>query len=673
MFLTVASLRNPMAVTLFFAIVALLGLLAAVRMGRSILPPIALPVVSVAAVYPGAGPTEIERLIVVPMEQQIQTLPDLSRVSASAQSGIGEIVVQFRFGSNLETDRANVQSAVDAARADMPTDLVPPVVSRQDPTQAPVFEASVSSVLLSPAQLAQAATAQILPRLRAVGGVESVQSSGAVTRQFTVRPQSGALDALGATPLDVFRAVAAGNDLFPGGLARSRGAQQSVGIDASVNSVSQIARLPVAIPGASLARVGDLATIDDGYAERTVLSRADGNEAILLSVTAPPGTDSGATIRGLRRAFAELAQRYPAIRFEGLRTDEAATGAAIGGVVQTLGEGVALTVLVVLFFLHAWRNALIAAVSIPTSLCAALAAMWAMGFSLNVLSLMGLSLTIGILVDDSIVILEAISRAAARGCGGDEAALAGRKELGGAAIAITLVDVAVFLPIGVMNGIVGEFMREFAMVIVVATAFSLLTALTLTPLLSARWAIAASRAPLDVGRLPWTLRGRFVLGVVAAWRNAIDAFNAWEERLALRYAQRWLPAAIRRRSYVAACAAAICALALVPLVAGAIPTRILAAGQPRRAKLRLDDAAGNAARGDRRGGTADRRSAVRRSGLPARADERGPVVHRKRGSLRVQRRTGSRRATARCRCGYGGTARSRAVVARAFGHHQQRG
>ncbi len=586
MVLTTFSLKNPIAVTLFFVSIVAIGLLSVACMARSVLPPIALPVVSVTAPYPGAGPNEIERLIIEPIEDELRSLPAISRVSSSAQNGIAEIVVEFRFKSDLAGDRANVQSAVDAARANMPLDLVAPVVSDEEPTQAPILDEAVSSVLLSPAKLAQEVTARIVPALRGSPGVGAVRSSGAVTRQFVVRPQIGALDALGGTPLDVFRAVAAGNDVLPGGLLRSRWRESAIGIDASIDSADRIAQLPVTIPNGVSARVRDVARTSDSYADRTVIARADGEEAVLLYVAAAPGADSLGTIAAVRRTFLALGRRYPEIRFAELRTDRAYTNAAIGGVLQTLGEGVVLTVLVMLFFLHAWRNAAIAAISIPTSLCAAFVAMWAMGFSLNVLSLMGLSPTIGILVDDSIVIVEAIARAAARGLRGDEAALAGRREIGGAAFAITLVDVAVFLPIGVMNGVVGEFMREFALVIVFATAFSLLVSFTLTPLMTARWALSGGRGSLEgmtyaevLGELqerartfPWTIRGGIVLRTLSAWHATIDAFNRWECNLCRAYAESWLPAMIRRPRAVGVFAAIVCAVSLLPLAAGAIPT-----------------------------------------------------------------------------------------------------
>ncbi len=585
--LTRYCLRNPVAPTLFFVLVCVLGLVALTRMGRSLLPAVAIPVVSIAAPYPGAAPAEMERLIVEPIEDNLQSLPGVERVSASAQDGIAEVLVRFRFGSDAEVDRSNVQQAVDAARANMPDDLVAPIVSKDDPTQAPVFEEAVSSALLSDAQLAETLTRRIAPALRSTAGVGTVVVSGAQTRQFTIRPRSAALAALRATPLDVFRATAAGNDVLPGGFLRSSTVQAAIGINAAALSSDALAKLPVAIAGGPSVRLRDVADVTDGYADRSTISRADGDSSAIVSVSVAAGQDAMRTIVAVRAAFRRLGAQLPMVRFEELRTDEPSIEAAIGGVLQTLGEGIVLTVLVMLLFLHAWRNAAIAAIAIPTSLCAAFVAMWAMGFTLNLLSLLGLSLTIGILVDDSIVIIEAIARNVVRARSTDEAALAGRGELGGAAFAITAVDVAVFAPIALMPGIIGEFMREFGLVIVFATAFSLLVSFTLTPLMCARWSLPKAAAPefggmayRDVARalrqrlrtLPWTFRKPPLFHLVALWHGTLNAFNEIEGRVAERYASIWLPLAWARRRLLGVAVLGICVVSFGLLVLGMIPT-----------------------------------------------------------------------------------------------------
>jgi hydrophobic/amphiphilic exporter-1 (mainly G- bacteria), HAE1 family len=571
--LTIASFRNPIVVTLFYLFVGAVGLVAFARMGRSILPPVSFPVVTISAPYAGAGSEEIERLVVAPIEEKLDGIPEVDRISSFAQDGIARIDVRFRFGSRLEADRSNTQQAVDAARANVPTDLLPPSVAEQDPSQAPVLEAAVASPVLSPRTLAEALNDRILPALRASPGVGLVTVSGEPVRQFTVTPRPGALDAAGVSALDVFRTLVAANDVLPGGRLRSNFSESSIGIRSEAQSVDDVRALPVlgaSRMGAAAVRIGDVAVVVDDYADPTALTRVDGQPAVVLSLSRAEGADALGAIASASRTLKRLAASNPSIRFETLNTIEPKTSAAIAGVLQTLGEGIVLTVLVILVFLHSWRNAAIAAIAIPASILATFVAMWVAGFTIDVLSLMGLSLTAGILVDDSVVIIEAIGRNAARGMPGDEAALAGRRELGGAAVAITLVDVAVFAPIAFTGGIVGEFMREFGLVVVFATAFSLLVSLTLTPLLAARWALPRNARASDVKLLPWMLRTTLAVKIAASWNAMLDTFGTWEERLAETYARRWLPAAFARGRIVFAIAASATVLSLVPLASGAI-------------------------------------------------------------------------------------------------------
>jgi HAE1 family hydrophobic/amphiphilic exporter-1 len=564
--LTSFSLRNPIVVTLCYGFVAVIGLVAYARMGRSVLPPIAFPVVVVTAPYAGAGPEEIDRLVVAPIVEKLETLPDRDRVSSLAQDGVAAIVVRFRFGSNLQSDRANVQQAVDAARAYMPLDVLAPSIGEQDPSQAPVLDAAVESAVLSPRALAQALDNRILPALRSSSGIGAVSVEGEPVRQFAVVPRPGALEATSLTALDIFRTVAAASDVLPGGRLHSANDDASIGIASASQNAADLRALPV---GSAGVRVGDVAGIVDGYADPSTLVNVDGRPAVLLHVSRSEDGDALRAIAAARKTLKHLAVENPLVRFTILGTEAPKTTAAIAGVLQTLGEGVVLTVLVMLVFLHAWRNAAIAAIAIPASILATFGAMWIAGFTIDVLSLMGLSLTVGILVDDSIVIIEAIVRASRRGLPPNEAALAGRRELGGAAVAITLADVAVFAPIALTSGLVGAFMREFGLVVVFATAFSLLVSFTLTPLLAARWSLSREHA-IDARMLPWMLRTRFALAFARCVCGALEACSAFEEFAARSYAYRWLPAALQRKGLVIGGAIAATLLSLLLLGSGAI-------------------------------------------------------------------------------------------------------
>jgi HAE1 family hydrophobic/amphiphilic exporter-1 len=255
----------------------------------------------------------------------------------------------------------------------------------------------------------------------------------------------------------------------------------------------------------------------------------------VIFVARDSDSDTVGTTKSVRAAFAELDKKYPALRFVEVGADNEFTLQSINGVLQNLGEGIVLTAIVLLLFLHVWRSALVVLIAIPSSLLATFFVAWMLGFTIDVLSLMGLSLTIGILVDDSIVVIENITRHRELGKLPEDAAIAGRSEIGGAAIAITLVDVVVFAPIAVMSGIIGQYMKEFGLVIVCATLFSLLVSFTLTPLLAARWALSRRPRPLSKRNL---------------YEVVVGAFLGWFEWVKVGYHDYWLPRALRRPSLV---------------------------------------------------------------------------------------------------------------------------
>lgn len=568
MWLTRVSLANPIAVTLFYVAVAIVGLVALASMGRGLLPDVEIPSIAVSASYPGASPSEMEHLVVEPIEDALDSVPNVERVNASSQNGFAQIVAQFRFGIDVRAAQSDVQQAIDGARANMPADLLPPIVTRDDPSQIPVIEYAVSSAVYDRARIAVVLDREIVPALRATGGVGTVRVGGEWQRAFFVQPNVAALAALGGTDLDVLRALEGASDVFPGGFERVGGTQSSVGVRSDAISARELAAIPVTIGARTTVGAGSLARLVDGFYDPQTIASYDGNDAVVLLITRAPGADTMRTIASVRRAVAALRERDPLVRITEVHSDAAFAQAAIDGVRRTLLEGVILTALTMLLFLHAWRSAAVAALAIPSSLLACCIVMWLSGFSINVLSLMGLSITIGILVDDSIVIIEAIARARERGLTGDAAALAGRRELGPAAIAITLVDVVVFAPIAFIGGIVGEFMRQFAAVVVIATAFSLLVSFTLTPLLCARWANRERIAK----PLPWTLRTSLAQTIARWYRNMLEGFTRVEFWFARAYADRVLPFAWRRRGVVLASAAAICIASFAPLAAGWIPT-----------------------------------------------------------------------------------------------------
>ena len=569
MWLTRFAIKNPTIVTLFFVAVGLFGFIAYRSMGQNIDPNVQIPVVVVQSFYPGASPEEMERLIVRPIEDELQNVAHLDHIDSRVDEGTAGITVEFKLGTDVNFAATDVQQAVDQARINLPSDLNPPLVSKADVNGEPIVIEGVTTSSLAPAQLADLVNNTIVPYLRGVKGVGAVSAGGTYNRQVTIQPDVARLQSLGGTLNDVVNAVGQGNVSFPGGRLDQPFQEATIGVRADITDPRQIARLPLTIPGAPAGslRVGDVATVLDAYQDHRLASSLNGTDAILLQVVKDADADTKGTTEAVRAGFAELQSRYPQIHFLELNADYDFMHDSISGVLQNLFEGILLTALVLLFFLHVWRSALVVMIAIPASLLATFLVMWIMGFTIDVLSLMGLSLTVGILVDDSIVVIENITRHRLMGKPSDEAAITGRTEIGAAAIAITLVDVVVFTPIAFMGGIVGEFLREFALVIVVATLFSLLVSFTLTPLLAAKWALR--RKPSD----PTALRRRSDRpSLTAILSGPVGAFSRWFERVRLAYHDVALPWAMRHPYFVFFGSWGLVIVAVVLLARGAVPT-----------------------------------------------------------------------------------------------------
>src|SRR5215469_6789498 len=525
MWLTRFALKQPTVVTLFFVAVLLFGLVGYFSMGQNINPDVTFPGVVIAANYPGASPEEMERLVVRPIEDQLQNVSHIEQIFSRSTEGGASIEVQFKLGTDINSSSNDVQQAIDQARPFQPADFNPPILYKEDTSSSPILTESISSTKLTPTELSNLVETEIIPQLRGVKGVGSIQTSGEFTRQIDVNPDPSRLAAVGGTLLDVSQSIGAGNVSMPGGQLDEGTTQATVGVRADITNPLDIASIPLSIAGSPQGQlhVGDVATVLDTYADQQLTAKVNATPAIVLNIGHDSDADTGKTTAGIRAAFKDLAAKNPRANFLEVQADEDFMHEAINGVFQNLFEGILLTALVLLLFLHVWRSALVVMIAIPTSLLATFFVMWILGFTVDVLSLMGLSLTIGILVDDSIVVIENITRHREMGQPPDEAAITGRSEIGNAAIAITLVDVVVFAPIAFMSGIIGQYMREFGLVVVCATLFSLLVSFTLTPLLAAHWALV---------RKPKPPAGIFKM------------FADWFEGLRVAYHDRWLPAAM---------------------------------------------------------------------------------------------------------------------------------
>ena len=558
MWLTRFSIQRPIIVAMVFIALAAYGLLSFFQIGRSLNPNVTFPVVVVSAVYPGASPAEMERLVIKPIEDQIDGIDNLDSMSATAEDGIASVIVQFKIDTNLDYAAIDVQRRVDTARVYMPTDLDPPLVDKSAGSQqAPILTLALNSKTLSPTALSDLVSQRIVPDIRHIPNVQAVNVSGDVKREFHVLPDPLRLLGTGATLPDIFNAINQNNANVPGGRISSAVAETDVSIHSDIVRASDMLGIPLPILtavtpagavsyAASGLRVGDVATTDDGHVEQRVISKYNGSPTVVLDVNRVITADEINSTKIAREQLKLIEDRYPMVHFDEVAAAADYTQKSLDGVLQSLVEGIILTAVVLMLFLHAWRNALVVMIAIPSSLLSTFILMKQFHFTLDVVSLMGLSLIIGILVDDSIVVLENITRHRDLGESPFDAAINGRGEIGGAAVAITLVDVVVFLPIAFLSGIVGKFMIEFGVVVVLATLFSLLVSFTLTPMLAARWSVVqrSSDAPRS---LAW-------------FQHGFDRFTRWYRDVALPFSlgHRWIT--------VGACALLLASAVSLPLL-----------------------------------------------------------------------------------------------------------
>ena len=560
MWLTRFAIKNPTIVTLFFLAVGVFGLIGYKLMGQNINPNVTFPFVSVDSFYSGASPEEMERLVAKPIEDQLQNINHVQHIFTTIEDGFVDVTVQFNIGTDVNFAATDVQQAVNQARPYLPSDLDPPEVSKNDTSGDPIIIEAVSAPSLTPIELSNIISTEIIPDIRNVKGVGGSDAGGLFVRQITIQPNAAKLTALGATLNDVTNAVGAGNVSLPGGLLNQPFQEATVGVRADIRGADQVAALPLTIPGtpAGQTKVGDVASVADSFADQRSISSLNGGTGIILEVVRDANSDTKSTTAAVRNEFKQLAEKYPKIHFEELVANADFMRDSINGVLQNLFEGILLTAIVLLLFLHVWRSALVVMISIPTSILATFFVMWTLGMTIDVLSLMGLSLTVGILVDDSIVVLENITRHRLMGKAPEDAAIEGRTEIGKAAIAITLVDVVVFTPIAFMSGIVGSFLREFALVIVVATLFSLLVSFTLTPLLAAHWALV---------RKPRTLHSTNATG----FQWVLNAFADWFERTRKQYHDVALPWAMKHPVLVILACVGLVIFSFFPIIAQVVP------------------------------------------------------------------------------------------------------
>ncbi|HTO94540.1 MAG TPA: efflux RND transporter permease subunit, partial [Bacteroidota bacterium] len=490
MTITEIAIKRPTLVIVMFLALGLMGVFGYFQLRYELLPKVSPPFIVVSVVYPGASPSEVESSVTKPVEDAVASVEKLENIYGYSYEGLCVVSLEFKYSANADQMMQEVQRKINGALMTLPKEIRSPVVQKFSFDEVPVLKMGASSDMPS-REFYRFLVDEIEPALGKVEGVGNVGIVGGDIREIRINLDAQKVRAYGLSIAGVTQMMRASNLDFPTGAVKGPETQSIVRISGKFASIDDMRNLVVARSGdGGEVRLGDVAEIEDGRQEYTTLSRLNGRASVGINILKQTDANAVDVCNRVKEEVRLLEEehRKDNLRFETVADASLFTIDAANAVKEDLLMAVLLVAAVMFLFLHSLRNSVIVLIAIPASLIASTLAMWALDYSLNLMTLLALSLVIGILVDDSIVVLENIHHHLERGEPRREAALNGRNEIGFAALSITLVDVVVFVPLTLIVGLVGDIMREFAVVVVVSTLMSLAVSFTLTPMLASRFA-----------------------------------------------------------------------------------------------------------------------------------------------------------------------------------------
>ncbi len=507
MWITRVSINNPVFATMVMVALTVLGLFSYARLRVESMPDVTLPFLVVQTQYPGASPEAIEVDVTRPIENAVNGVSGVKLVRSFTAEGVSSVFIEFRLDTDMMRAMQDVRDKVAVVRPGFPRDVKEPLVVRADnENEEPVVSLAVMSKDTDLRALTSLTDQTIVKGLENVPGVARIDASGKVTRQILIQVKPHALSALGIGLDQVMSAIRTANQDVPAGRLSRGQSDRVVRIEGKIKDPAQFGRIIVAQQGGGAVYLSQVADIIDGEKEATSIARINGRPAITLDILKAQDANIVETGTGVIRAVEELRKRIPSdVEIAVVHNAAESVEKSVSRVKSTIVEGAILTVLIVFLFLHSWRSTVITGLTLPLAVITTFIALYAFDFSLNFLTLMALSLCIGLLIDDAIVVRENIVRHLAMGKDHKTAAMEGTDEIGLAVMATTFAIVAVFVPIAFMSGIIGRFFFQFGVTVAVAVLVSLFVSFTLDPMLSSVW----HDPPGDrYKRFPWM--GRFM-------------------------------------------------------------------------------------------------------------------------------------------------------------------
>ncbi|SFV01904.1 efflux RND transporter permease subunit [Pseudoduganella namucuonensis] len=488
MFLSDFSIKRPIATIVIIITLMCLGLMALSKLRVNQRPDVEVPMIFVTVPYPGASPETVEREIVNRLEKSMQSITGVTEVTSTASEGQARINMKFTFNKNLIEATDEIRNSIASVRYKLPTEMREPIVQRLDISAEPIMQMSLSSNTQSHAAISRLAEDQLADRFRGIDGVATVNVNGSLRRELSVLLRAEKLREYNVSVGEVVNALRMQNTNAPVGKVRGELEEKSIRLIGRIERPEDFQSVVVKRRGDEIIRLGQLATIEDGFADINNVSVRSGKPNVGINVVRSRDASTVRVANQVRDMVKAMNAELPkGTSIEVVQDGGEESESNLDNVIESLVFGAVLTIFVVYAFLNSWRSTLITALSLPTSVIAAFIAVWLCGFTLNFMTLLGLSLAIGVLIDDAIVVRENIVRHMQMGSDRRKAALEGTAEIGMAVAATTFSIMAVFIPVAFMPGVSGEWFRPFALTVTCSVLVSLFISFTLDPMLSAFW------------------------------------------------------------------------------------------------------------------------------------------------------------------------------------------
>lgn len=526
------AIRNPVPPIVLFIALSIAGLVSFARMDVNNDPDIDFPIVWIAISQPGAAPSELETQVTQKVESAVRSLQGIDEINSTVTEGSSQTVVQLDIGTPIDRAVEDVRSAIQQIRGELPDGILEPQIGRADTTSNEIASFTAIAPDMTVEQLSWYVDNSVSKELLSVSGMSAVSRNGGVDREISVIPDPAKLQAYGLTAGQLNQQLRAVNVNAAGGDARISGFVQSVRVLGNAKDALALGQTQIAIGGGRTVRLSDIATVRDAFAEPSSFARYGGNPVVSFDIQRAKGASDVAVFHEAWAKLQQMQKNNPKVHFEVLFNSSKYAEQQYHTAMEAMVEGAGLAVLVVLLFLRDWRATIISALAIPLSAIPAFWFMDLLGFTLNQMTLLALSLVAGVLVDDAIVEIENIVRHMRMGKSAYQASIDAADEIGIAVLATTMSIVAVFLPVGLMPGISGQYFKNFGLTVVAAVLMSLAVARLVTPMVAAYFLKAKGHRPHGegflmnayMGVLRWTLRhrwsavvGGFVALVMTIW------------------------------------------------------------------------------------------------------------------------------------------------------------